>query len=109
MQSFAARKRIDPLQARLMEVVWTIRGYYNEEYTFIMKEGFGEGLTGQFDEDAGRWALKLRDFRYRMRRLTMPYLRPYEASPVPMPGFKHTARWLVVAELQLVGVSGRNT
>lgn len=59
-----------------------------------MKGGFDERFTGYFNADVGRWAVKLRDLEYRMRRLTMPYPRPYEAGPIHVLAFEQTARWL---------------
>lgn len=108
-QSYAARERIASLQARLMEVTRTIRDYYNREYTTVMKEGFDERLTAYFNEDVRRWAVKLRDLGYMLRRSTMSCPRPYVAGSVPVQTFKHTARQLAVEELQLVRVSARNT
>ena len=63
-----------------------------------MKKGFDERLIGYFSEDVGRWAVRVRDLGYRLRRLTMSHRRPYEAGPVPVPAFKHTVWWQAVAE-----------
>lgn len=98
MQSYEARERIAPVQARLTEVVGTIRGYSNREYMTIMKERYNERHIAYFNEDAGSWAIRLCDLTY-LRRYTMSYPRPYEAGPVHVPAIEQTARWLAVAEM----------
>lgn len=75
----------------------------------VMKERFTERLKEYLDEDVGRWVVRVCDLVYKLRRLTISYRRSYEAGPVPVSAFKHTARWLAVAELQLTVMSGRNT
>lgn len=93
MQSYAAREWITPLQARLAEEVRSIWDDYNKKYMMVMKEWFDERIIAYFNEDIRRWAARLRDSGYKLRRSTMSYPRPHEAGPVPVPAFKHTARW----------------